>query len=85
MISDKLWDKISNLLPKEKPNNKIGRPIIPYRKVLNGIVYVIRTGCQWKMLLSEYGYGSLHVTPDSSNGISQTPSRKYVDQIVKRI
>ena len=49
---------ISNLLPTEKPNNTIGRPVIPFRKVLNGIVYVIRTGCQWKMLPSEYGSGS---------------------------
>ena len=58
-ISDELWDKISTLLPTEKPNNTIGRPVIPFRKVFNGIVYVLRTkGCQWKMLPSEYGSGS---------------------------
>jgi len=46
-ISDKLWDTISPILPDEKPNNTIGRPVIPYRKVLDGIVYVLRTkGCQ---------------------------------------
>ena len=57
--SDELWNKISVLLPYEKPINTIGRPIIPYRKVLNGILYVLRTGCQWKMLLpKEYGSGS---------------------------
>jgi transposase len=42
----------------EKPNNTIGRTVIPFRKVLNGIVYVLRTGCQWKMLPSEYGSAS---------------------------
>ena len=48
-----------HLLPDEKPNNTINRSIIPYRKVLNGIVYVLRTGCRWKMLLPrEYGLGS---------------------------
>jgi transposase len=57
-ISDELWDKINDLLPYEKPINSIGRPIIPYRKVLNGILYVLRTGCQWKMLPSEFGSGS---------------------------
>jgi transposase len=57
-ISDELWDKINDLLPYEKPINTIGRPIIPYRKVLNGILYVLRTGCQWKMLPSEFGSGS---------------------------
>jgi len=58
-ISDELWDIISITLPKEKPNNTIGRPIaIPFRKVLDGIVYVLRTGCQWKMLPKIYGSGS---------------------------
>jgi len=58
-ISDELWNRISIILPKEKPNNKVGRPAIPFRKVLNGIVYVLRTeGCQWKMLPKEYGSGS---------------------------
>src|SRR6476620_8671444 len=57
-ISDELWDKICTILPYEKPINTIGRPIIPYRKVLDGILYVLRTGCQWKMLPKEHGSGS---------------------------
>src|SRR6476659_2866646 len=57
-ISDELWDKIDDLLPYEKPRYTIGRPIIPFRKVLDGILYVLRTGCQWKMLPSEFGSGS---------------------------
>ena len=44
-ISDGLWNNISNLLPNEKPNDTVGRPIIPFRKVLEGILYVLRTGC----------------------------------------
>jgi len=57
-ISDKLWDRLSALLPKEKSNNTIGRPVIPFRKIMDGIVYVLRTWCQWKMLPSEYGSDS---------------------------
>ena len=57
-IPDELWDEISTILPKEKPDNAIGRPIVPFRKVMDGIVYVLRTGCQWKMLPREYGSGS---------------------------
>ena len=58
-ISDKLWDMIDPILPREKPNNTVGRPVIPFRKVLDGIVYVLRSGCQWEMLLpSEFGSGS---------------------------
>jgi transposase len=55
---DKLWDEIVSVLPKEKPDNAVGRPIVPYRKVMDGIMYVLRTGCQWKMLPREYGSGS---------------------------
>jgi len=57
-VSDELWDKIKTELPYEKPKNTIGRPITPFRKVLNGILFVLRTGCQWKMLPKEYGSGS---------------------------
>ncbi len=57
-IPDKLWDKIKNTLPKEKPSKTVGRPVVPYRKVVDGILYFLRTGCQWKMLPSEFGSGS---------------------------
>jgi len=49
---------ICNLLPEEKRNNTIGRPAVPFRKIMNGILYILRTGCQWKMLPKEYGSGS---------------------------
>jgi transposase len=57
-IPDRLWDDIKSILPKEKPLKTVGRTIIPYRKVIDGILYVLRTGCQWKMLPKEYGSGS---------------------------
>ncbi len=49
-IPDDLWNEIEDILPDEKPENTIGRPIVPYRKVLDGIMFILRTGCQWKML-----------------------------------
>jgi transposase len=58
-IPDKLWDEFKKILPKEKPPKTVGRPIVPFRKVLDGILYVLRTGCQWKMLPREYGSGSV--------------------------
>jgi transposase len=57
-IPDDLWNEIKNILPDEKPENTIGRPIVPYRKVLDGIVFVLRIGCRWKMLPKEYDSGS---------------------------
>jgi transposase len=57
-IPDDLWDEIKVILPPEKLNKTIGRPVVPFRRVLDGILYVLRTGCQWKMLPKEYGSGS---------------------------
>jgi transposase len=57
-IPDDLWNEIKNILPYEKPENTIGRPIVQYRKDFYGIVFVLRTGCQWKMLPKEYGSAS---------------------------
>jgi transposase len=56
-IPDELWDK-KKVLPKEKSSKTVGRSIVPYRKVLDGILYILRTGCQWKMLPKEHGSGS---------------------------
>jgi transposase len=58
-IPDELWDEFKKILPREKPLKTVGRPIVPYRKVLDWILYVLRTGCQWKMLPKEYGSGSV--------------------------
>jgi transposase len=57
-IPDELWDEIVSVLPKEKPGNTVGRPIVPFRKVMDGVMFILRTGCQWKMRPSEYGSGS---------------------------
>jgi hypothetical protein len=32
------------ILPPEKPNNTIEHTIVPFRRVLDGILYVLRTG-----------------------------------------
>ena len=57
-VPDDVWNKVKNILPKEKPRNTKGRPAIPFRQILDGILFVLRTGCQWKMLPKEYGSGS---------------------------
>lgn len=57
-IPDRVWNEVKDILPKEKPPKTVGRPIVRYRTVLDGILYVLRTGCQWKSLPKEYGSGS---------------------------
>ena len=57
-LPDEVWAQIKPLLPPEKPPGTPGRPAVPFRKVLDGIVYVLRTGCQWKAVPKEFGSGS---------------------------
>lgn len=57
-VPDAMWERIEPLLPAEKPAGTPGRPVVPFRKVLNGVLYVLRTGCQWKALPDQYGSGS---------------------------
>jgi transposase len=69
-LSDSFWDRIKPLLPKpksrlrgrgKKRKNVGGRPPADRRQVLAGILYVLRTGCQWNAAPSEYGSGkTLH-------------------------
>ena len=56
-VSDELWGEIAPLLPPEPPKPKGGRPRIPNRKCLMGIVFVLRTGCAWNDLPAELGCG----------------------------
>jgi transposase len=47
-IPDELWVRIEPLLPPAPPHPQGGRPRMPDRPALDGIFYVLRTGCQWK-------------------------------------
>jgi putative transposase len=57
-IPDELWDKVRPLLGREKQAGTVGRPCVPHRTCLDGILYVLRTGCQWKHAPREFGSGS---------------------------
>src|SRR5215213_6675596 len=58
LVPDGLWEAIEPLLPKEPPKPKGGRPRISDRATLAGIVFVLRTGCPWRLLPKELGCGS---------------------------
>ena len=57
-ISDELWKQIEPLLPPKNPQPKGGRPWTADRQAMDGIFYVLRTGCQWKALPRAIGAGS---------------------------
>lgn len=51
-INDIEWEIIKQYLPEEK---KTGRPReVDLREVLNGIFYLLKTGCQWRMLPGDF-------------------------------
>jgi transposase len=58
LVSDTLWAAIAPLLPPEPPKPKGGRPRIPDRAALTGIIFVLRSGIPWEMLPLEMGCGS---------------------------
>ena len=51
-IPDDLWDIIALLLPEHKNTHRFGggRPRTPDRVCMEAILFVLRTGCQWKAL-----------------------------------
>ena len=65
-VSDALWSRIGPLVPvRKRPRGRqyqrkpgAGRKAMPARQVFSAIVYVLRTGCQWKALPKEYGSAS---------------------------
>ena len=58
LVPDDLWEAIEPLLPKELPKPKGGRPRVSDRAALAGIVFVLRTGCPWRLLPKALGCGS---------------------------
>lgn len=54
-LSDEQWQLIRKLIPQ--PSRR-GRRRIPRRLVLDAILYVVRTGCQWRMLPCHFPHGN---------------------------
>ena len=58
-LAEELWPVIQPLLSPEPPNPKGGRPRIPDRKVLAGIIFMLRSSCSWANLpTKQLGCGS---------------------------
>lgn len=53
-IPSKLWQKLKKYLPKAAQREGPGRPRVNDRDAINGIWYVLWTGCQWKAVEREW-------------------------------
>lgn len=58
LVSDTLWSVVEPLIPKRPPSPAGGRPPVPDRQALTGIIFVLRTGMAWNQLPAELGCGS---------------------------
>ncbi|MGW5343372.1 IS5 family transposase [Streptomyces sp. NPDC004050] len=58
IVSDELWSLVAPLLPEPAPKRVEGRPRVPDRQALCGILFVLHTGIQWEYLPRELGFGS---------------------------
>src|SRR6266513_2529640 len=59
LVTDELWARIEPLLPAA-PRRRVrfpGRKPLDYRKILTGILFVLKTGIAWEDLPAELGCG----------------------------
>lgn len=52
LITDEVWELIGDVFPERA---RTGRPPCDRRQVLNGILWVLRTGSPWRDLPEEFG------------------------------
>ena len=58
LVTDALWEAVEPLLPPTRPSPRGGRPRVPDRDALTGIVFVLKSGIPWEYLPQEMGCGS---------------------------
>ena len=54
-VDDALWTELAPLLRVDKPRKKPGRPRRDDRQILDGILWLLRTGAQWSALPAAFG------------------------------
>src|SRR6188768_3359344 len=54
-VDDALWVALQPVLVIDKPRIKPGRPRNDDRPIFNGLIWLARTGSQWKELPARYG------------------------------
>ncbi len=56
-MTDAQWVRLQPLLPPQRhgKGTKGGRPSIDHRQIINGILWILRTGAPWEDLPTRYG------------------------------
>jgi transposase len=77
-VDDALWERLAPLLVIEKVGKKSGRPRKSDRQILDGLIWLARTGAQWDALPREFGASPRCMTAfrsGSATGCSPEPGR----------
>lgn len=52
-LTDEHWEQLRPLLPPQKPQT--GRPSVDHRLVVEGMLWIVRTGSSWRELPEHFG------------------------------
>jgi len=52
-LTNEHWEQLQPLLPPQKPQT--GRPAVDHRLIVEGMLWVIRTGSSWRELPERFG------------------------------
>ena len=52
-LTDEQWGRLKPLLPPQRSAR--GRPAVDHRRIVNGLLWVLRTGAPWRDLPERYG------------------------------
>jgi transposase len=52
-LTNAQWQRLQPLLPPQKPQT--GRPAVDHRRILNGLLWILRTGAPWHDVPARYG------------------------------
>lgn len=58
LISNALMQEIEEIVPKISLNAKTGRPPLKFKRALNGVYYLLKTGIHWKAIPRCFGSSS---------------------------
>ena len=73
-LSDQEWEILAPLIPPAKPGGR--RRKWPMRRILNATFYLLRSGCQWRMLPREFPPWSTPYIITSDYGLWTAPGRR---------
>ena len=55
VLPDELWRRVEPILKEFWPQKPTGRRVANWRKMLNAIIFRMRSGCQWDQLPERFG------------------------------